>query len=282
MRYEESAALAYEAIRLGRTLDEKPAWYPFACALRFIVTAGTATLTGDETTRRYADEQLQHLEGLISSAHPFMAGYCWQMIAMAHAGFGKTAEAIVALEEADARYPDDLMSRTNKAMGNGILAGLLHVEGRFDESLAAAERAADGRHLWRVLSGSTDRGYDVLRGAMKILALASVGRWSEAKEFAVDLTAGAEETTVSGAGSSVCSCLASVAWLRSDAERAARLFGYTETFGGLRPWAQAFHQLYRSKVREALGHETFKRLLAEGSKMSQREAIAYGIEGIDP
>ncbi len=100
------------------------------------------------------------------------------------------------------------------------------------------------------LTGSTDLGWDIEYGRGKILALASVGRFTEAKRFAKELVAGAEHTTVPGSTPPLCSNLAAIAYRHGDVERAARLFGYVLRSGEGSEPSSPIVRLYEPKVRE--------------------------------
>jgi predicted ATPase len=280
--WSASYAFATEALTLVGDHTGPRAWHVFAHALLCIMDASVHARDARADRRSQAEGHMEEIAKLSPALGRGIASYAYSLIGLAQLIMGDTESATQTFERVIPMFPDDPMNGVNKAGTCGTLARLYHIDGRLDESLELAEQAAALAGCWRQVSGSTDKGWDVEFGNFKILALASVGRPEEARSYAEALVDGAEETRVNGAVGPLCATLAAVAHRRGDSARAARLIGFYRASGDGALRLTAFSDFYEALVRDALGDEAYDRLLAEGAAMSQPEAIAYGIEGIDP
>jgi hypothetical protein len=80
--------------------------------------------------------------------------------------------------------------------------------------------------------------------------------------------------------------LTALAVAQQDMERAARLFGATETFYSqlrflMSPLERDNHERDMAAAREALGEEVFAVLQAEGRAMTMHEAIEYALQDMN-
>jgi tetratricopeptide (TPR) repeat protein len=278
--WPKAIRIAQAIVEHARDATEPTSWLAFAQAT-LALTWAFRTITGEEGAREEADRHASTLEAMIDQLDPAMGAYSAFMIGNSKSLIDETEDAARFLELALELYPRDEPLDPNRTATYAFYSQVLHVLGRYEESLEQAEQAAAERNAWRHFSGSTDRGWDIHGGTTKILALAFVDRYTEAKEFATALLSGVENTAVVGAVPALLGNLAAISLRRGDAKRAAKLLGAAGRLGPLYT-ASAMYRRYEERCRAALGDVEMDGQLNEGGTMSQPEAIAYGVEGIDP
>jgi predicted ATPase/class 3 adenylate cyclase len=277
-RWLRSFRFAQDAIDLAGPDPEPSSWLATAYTFQLGIAA-YLTAMGDPGYEAIVRERLSQAESMIPSLVPEIGAYALTMIGSAKMSLGDHEGAAEAYAHAIATYPSD--RDPNLAGTLAYHARALMLLGRYEEAAPSAERAASMNSTWREFSGSTEYAWDLQTGVAQILSLAWQGRFSEAKEYTIDLVTGAENTSMATLVSNLLVTLAEVAILRGDHARATRLLGKADTLG-LRETPSAPHARAMDEVNSALTDHEVAALLAEGAAMSQPEAIAYGIEGIDP
>lgn len=169
---------------------------------------------------------------------------------------------------------DELGNDLGAARAEGVMLIARYWRGNYGEAVPGIERAVA---IFRA-RGELLELADVLTNLSA--ARAMLGQWSGSiaalrESMAIFLEAGNELGVAM-----VLEILAALAAWSSEPERSARLFGYTdatkERLGGAPPVSIFLTDPFRSRVLEALGQDEFARLLAEGARLTQAEAIELG------
>jgi tetratricopeptide (TPR) repeat protein len=232
--------------------------------------AVTAVSTGDDTAALAARERLAPLLAGISDPFLHAASQLALALTLPFAGDfdGALQEATVALQEL--RGQDEPVYTAIAALVAGFLDMAL---GRYDDALQHLREARDLAE--RVGGDWLAAGPRVHLGILDVLR----GRPDEARpllEEALNLSLAARSTPF------VTFCLAGYAWLAladGDQERAARLEGAADGLRrrvGLRAWPnlRRLEADLVAKVRQQLGADRFDQAFSDGSRLTQRQAVA--------
>jgi tetratricopeptide (TPR) repeat protein len=163
-----------------------------------------------------------------------------------------------------------------RSLVHSRLSLVLHLLGRHDDALEQAKLAVASRTVF-----GWGRDWDAWSAITYGLALASKGRWSEARAHLDELLTELKKTKIPGFLGEAFAVMGAIAAMRSDWERASKLLAVANREVAFRsPPTFVLYGRNVELVRNALDDATRRRCRNEGALMSIDEAIDYGLDGI--